>query len=298
MNRSATAAVSLSSKNAYVKTNGHLITKGVNSDTVSEHDKTVAVVTGFSENHFTESVDMIASIQRYSPTSPIIVYDLGISDSSRKTLQSFCHVKIRTFPFDKYPSHVRNLEACAWKPIIVQEVLQEFSKVLYGDASIRLMQEIGNLLQLLETASPIIGQSTAPSGPAGSYTHDGTLQYFNISRDKYKDVDMFAATYILIKRNPIIEETIIPQWVSCAMDVGCISPSGAKKWPCLTRLQENDHNAFIGCHRYDQSALSIVLFKTFGRSSYNKCIQDSIAPSIVKIARYKTMFNKVSVCQT
>ena len=157
---------------------------------------------------------------------------------------------------------------------------------------------MGNLLQLLDTVSPIIGQSTAPSGPAGSYTHDGTLRYFNISRDQYQDVDMFAATYFLIKRIPIIEKTVIHQWVLCAMDVGCISPPGSKKWPCLTKLQENDHNAFIGCHRYDQSALSIALFKTFGRSRYSKCIHDSIAPSTVKIARYKTAFNKVIVCQT
>ena len=75
-----------SSRSEDVRLNGHLVGKGVHSATVSASDETVAVVTGFSENHFTESVDMIASIQRYSPTSPIIVYDLGISGSSLKTV--------------------------------------------------------------------------------------------------------------------------------------------------------------------------------------------------------------------
>ena len=106
---------------------------------------------------------------------------------------------------------------------------------------------------------------------------------------------MFAATYFVMKQTPVVD-TIVQQWVLCAMDPGCISPLGAHKWPCLTNLQEMDHNAFIGCHRYDQSALSIILFKVLGRSGYNGCIQESSAHTTVAIHRYKTNYNMVHVC--
>ena len=44
------------------------------------------IVTAFSENHFTEALDLIGSIQEHMPNKRIIVYDLGLGLASRNVV--------------------------------------------------------------------------------------------------------------------------------------------------------------------------------------------------------------------
>ena len=215
----------------------------------------------------------------------------------RLQLNLFCNVQVRSFDFSAWPSHVKNVGDCAWKPIAVGEVLREFSLIFYADASVRLFGDFRpTLYPLLDDVVPVVGESTAPSGPAGSYTHDGTLAYFHVNRVDFEDVEMFAATYFVAKRTKEVMSNIIEPWVDCALHSDCISPVGAHKWPCRAEMQKTNRNAFIGCHRYDQSALTILLFKAFGRERYAHCLQDSRIRSLVKINRYKTTFYRVQEC--
>ena len=67
-----------------------------------EHFK---VVSAISSSHFEEARDMIASAQRFLPTTRIVVYDLGLKENERKELESFCNVEVRKFVFKQYPPH-------------------------------------------------------------------------------------------------------------------------------------------------------------------------------------------------
>ena len=53
-------------------------------------------------------------------------------------------------------------------------------------------------------------------------------------------------------------------WVDCAEHVECISPKGAKRGPCNWKLKPD--YLYVGCHRYDQSALNVLLMREFGPS--------------------------------
>ena len=79
-------------------------------------------VSAISDNHFEEATDFIASVQTYMPNTPIIVYNLGLNEKNKKTLSSYCNVKVRDLNFSKYPKHVQNLQTYAWKPIIIKEM--------------------------------------------------------------------------------------------------------------------------------------------------------------------------------
>ena len=72
------------------------------------------IVSAISDNHFEEATDFIASAQAYMPKSPIIVYNLGLSEKNKKILSSYCDVKVRDFNFSMYPKHVQNLQTYAW----------------------------------------------------------------------------------------------------------------------------------------------------------------------------------------
>ena len=73
----------------------------------------LVVLTAFSDNHFEEAKDMIASMQTCLPDKKIIVYDLGLSSKSKREVRKYCNVELRSFPFKHYRQlHMKNLDVC------------------------------------------------------------------------------------------------------------------------------------------------------------------------------------------
>ncbi len=63
----------------------------------------------------------------------------------------------------------------------------------------------------------------------------------------------------------------------------CIAPQGARLGPCNFNIKPE--TAYAGCHRYDQSALNVILIREFGSSPVLKVQEKN---SIVRIARKHT----------
>src|SRR5439155_4464880 len=69
---------------------------------------------------------LLQSVERHGTSSDhaFVVVDLGLTDADRHRLESrFPWCGVRSFPFDRYPAHVRQLFACAWKPIVLDELV-------------------------------------------------------------------------------------------------------------------------------------------------------------------------------
>lgn len=98
----------------------------------------IVVVSACDAAYASRELNMIASVQYWSPQSKIIIYDLGMNEKQREAIAGACNVQLRTFPFDRYPLHVRVLKKYAWKPIIIREVVQEFGWCLWLDSSMEL----------------------------------------------------------------------------------------------------------------------------------------------------------------
>jgi len=107
--------------------------------------------TALSRSHYNEAQDMIASVQHHLPNTRLIVYDLGLTETQKNTLSSYCGVELRLFKFKKYPPHVRTIHYYSWKPLIAKELSEEFEVFLYGDSSIRVMASpVQYILPLLQ----------------------------------------------------------------------------------------------------------------------------------------------------
>ena len=96
----------------------------------------LVVMTGISSNHFEESRDMIASVQKFLPNTKLIVYDLGLNDVERKNVSTYCNVELRTFHFELYSPYVKELFKYAWKPIIYRDVAEDYEVILYMDSTL------------------------------------------------------------------------------------------------------------------------------------------------------------------
>ncbi len=76
-------------------------------------------VTGSSEGHLATQRRAITTLQQMFPDQPMVFYDLGLTEKSATVMKTYCNVKYRKFPFERYPTYVRSLKQYRWKPLII-----------------------------------------------------------------------------------------------------------------------------------------------------------------------------------
>ena len=255
-----------------------LTTPSKSSLTVEYLQERLVYVTAISDSHFKEALLMFGSVEHCLPNTTLIVYDLGLSDKNRQYLMKNHHVELRLFPFNNYSHlpHVKNLFSYAWKPIMVQMLVQEYNVILYLDSSIRMKScDIKpSLSQLLKfpffDLAPYISHFI-------EFAHEGMLKYLQYPKHRrdvaHINVNLRAGCWIMWV-NDIIRKKLIKPWLDCALHKECIAPEGA---PC--RMTSIHDGRYIGCHRYDQSALNVIIAREFGMNAGYKAINLSISDS-------------------
>ena len=256
----------------------------------------LVVLTAFSNNHFEEARDMIASVQTCLPNKKIIVYDLGLNRIQRNQTLKYCNVELRPFPFNDYQQpHVRKLDTYAWKPIITKLVSLEYDVIMYGDASLRMKScNIRKALAYL-FKFPFLGMNPLFHSTI-EFTHDGMMEYLHYpkARKDIAHVQTLEASFYLMWAHSIMREKLIEPWLDCALHQECIAPMGSKLWPCNFTTFHDGH--YIGCHRYDQSALNLILTREFGVDSILKGANRAITSPVWKVTKRITHDYSISYC--
>ena len=218
------------------------------------------VVGAISDNHVTEMLDMPSSIAANMPERGILIYNLGLNAASHNTLNSLCNVTVRGFRKDVHPELVAALVGMRWKPFILHSVMQEFGGVLYADASIRFKQSI-NSLSLFSKSTGFIGFSPEGVNPVSAFTHDVTMNSLDVARaDTAKQMLTIGGIQVWVDRYEL-RNTLMRQWLGCALSSTCMHPPGAVVYGCQFGIRWT--GKFIGCHRFDQAAISVILWKMF-----------------------------------
>lgn len=245
-------------------------------------------ITGSSSNHFKESKDLIASIQKVFPHKKIYYYDLGLNNGQIKQMESWCNVVYRNFNLKPYPGHVQNLHSYAFKPLIIYEAIQEFDAILWVDASGRLSPKMNhyNWTSVYEKARQTNGivQFDRTGRDIFQCTTWGMYRYIPTDEEKLKKYEMIGATVVLLYRTEIVFHKIIHWWRLCALTKLCIQPKGHRR-SCGTSVRPG----VSICHRYDQSALDILVANML---NYNETTLPKGKP-IIEVHRYPTNFYKL-----
>ena len=231
----------------------------------------LAVVTAISSNHFREVQDMIHSAQKNAPNTKIFVYDLGLKEHERKHLSEYCHVEVRSFPFDKYPPHFRALSRTeAWKPVIINEIAKEYDVVLYGDASLRILKPVKDELLPYLMEFPFIAGPTVTSIPVIAVTPPEMYNYLRLNLTRMQALKAFPghiqSTMMCIWTTKMMKDKFLKYWIDCAMHEECMSPKGYKRYTAchLNQIhQPNYRGEFVGCMRC-QSIVNFLLYREFG----------------------------------
>ena len=262
-------------------------TESNDSYTVDDLFEQLVCLTAISDNHFRESQDHFKSIRRCLPGKRFIVYDLGLNSRNREQLLSdYTNVELRPFPFNDYSHlpHVSDLHSYAWKPIIIDRVSKEYDVIMYGDASLRMIScdmtaAFEHLLKF-----PILN-CHPKSYRAIEFTHDGMIEYLHYpkARIDIAGITTLEASGWLMWTNSFLKRKLIEPWLDCALHQECIAPKGAKLRPC--RFTNNHDGHYVGCHRYDQSAINLIMAQRFGLNYQSKCADTAISSKLWVILR-------------
>ena len=97
------------------------------------------------------------------------------------------------------------------------------------------------------------------------------MQHSRIGRCAVSTRDLMNNTHARLVR------VLFRHWhfcsVDCALHEECIAPKGAQLYHCSPNTpQEVD---YCGCHRFDQSALNIILTQEFGKEVYKTVFENN-----------------------
>ena len=244
------------------------------------------IVTALSDNHVSESTDMFSTVRSCFPEKKILVYDLGLNQANRRKLTQKGNIEIRPFPFKEYSNvtYLKNLYCYGWKPIIAYKVSLEYNVILYGDSSLRMIScnitpALEHLLKFpIFSGHPMIHKAI-------EFTHDGMIKYlkFPKTRTEMADVESYAGGLWLLLVNSESRKKIIEPWLNCALHKECMAPVGSQRKPCNFTDTHDGH--YVGCHRYDQSALNLILAREYGLDYFSRGANDSISSMLFIIKR-------------
>ena len=91
------------------------------------------------------------------------------------------------------------------------------------------------------------------------FTNPAVFDYLKESRCSYVKSSMIATSVMVFYRTNTTWLDVMKQWLKCALIVGCIAQPNSRFSGCLEGRSPKE----TGCHRYDQSALSIIVERMY-----------------------------------
>ena len=222
------------------------------------YQNNIVFVTAAEKNYFKQLDSLLESYYK-NLNNKLIVYDIGLENGQVNYLKDkYENLIIRIFRFNNYPKFIGEyfddkLGNYAWKPIIVNELIQECkSKVVWLDAGNLITKKIVFLKIALSAMGIIVPTS---SNTIRDWTHPKTIEYIGIN-NKYLDSNNYASGLIGFDYKSKKANKIADLWSNFSQIQECISP--------LDSSREN--------HRQDQAVLTLLLYKYFFTNKFKKFI--------------------------
>ncbi|CAF1177433.1 unnamed protein product [Rotaria sordida] len=234
------------------------------------------------------------TVNQYFYNYSVAIYDLGFDQNQLNMIKRNCErCIIIPFPFAEIESvapHIRSLPNFAWKPIVVQDAVQRFGTIIYGDTSVRYLTSnfdriiIDNLIRGFSCRE-------LPGHYLSCFTLSGTFSWFNETSFTFDDIYIAEAGFVAVTDN-FLSRLVLKTWVTCALDSNCISPSSS-------RTECKRMSGITGTHRFDQSAMVATLSFYFFQSSrqYDKTdpapydMFSSIQQKVAEVRRFEGEHN-------
>lgn len=204
------------------------------------------IVTGADSSHFKSLINLLNSIQKFEPETPVSIWDLGFTDNEISLINSsYPSYSISKFDYSKYPNHF-NIKVkageYAWKPTIIFEEFKNADGIVLwldgGDVLTRKLFWIKKFITKTGFFSPY------SLGTIKQWTHPQMIQNFEL-KDGFLNKPNLNGAIVGFDSKSKEAFDLLKAWYECAQNVDCIAPQGSNR--------EN--------HRQDQAALTCLAYK-------------------------------------
>lgn len=208
----------------------------------------LVIVTGSDSSHFKSLYQLLKSLTLHEKNTKVLVFDLGITNKEREIIKDdFPNYELRKFDYSKHPSYFNikeNAGEYAWKPVIINSVLNEFkTSVCWLDGGNKVMKPLISIRKIIE----LYGfYSPFSKGIISDWTHPKSLECLGVLKEKkiLKQRNLNGAC-VCANYNNLEVRKLIKNWSDCAKSKNCIAPEGSSR--------EN--------HRQDQAILSTLIYR-------------------------------------
>lgn len=147
--------------------------------------------------------------------------------------------------------------------VFFQELLNDAGAIIMMD--VKYVFNTNEIRSILSKAEKEGLSSWTINQPTSALTHPRMFDYFETKQEKFFFHRMVQPIHIVLYNTHSIHYNVMFHWVKCALIPNCIAPIGAQNSGC--RFDKKPLYRYSGCHRYDTSALNVVLGLTFDFSS-------------------------------
>ena len=161
-----------------------------------------------------------------------------------------------------YPPHVKDLKLSAFRPLIIQSILDQTGSVVWMEidtvivgGSSGVEKARSAIYSCLKSSSKVY--SWTIEQPTSSMTHPKMFDYFQTRVQNFYFHRMIEPNVLIVYNTKKVHSELILPWIKCTLISDCISPIGAQSSGC--RFDKKPLFRYSGCHFYDTSALNVVL---------------------------------------
>ncbi|CAG5129940.1 unnamed protein product [Candidula unifasciata] len=224
------------------------------------------IVSAVSSSHFEEGQAMLYNIHKHLfphlRNFTFVYYNLGLSAEQRNILSKICRCHLIDFPFELFPEFVRFRKCYTWKPLIVSAHISRSNLLVWIDASVRFNSEFNKFTELLNRARSRGMQVFLNKQTIAHATLPSMFHFFGDEACVYVNSSVTVATVLVFHNNLVVRRAIVEPWAACAISRRCMCPRGVD----LFQIRISCHletGEYGTCHRFDQSAISIILAKMY-----------------------------------
>ena len=166
------------------------------------------IITAFF--HFSDREKaLIESKLRFFLNDLILIYDLDLSSSEQLKIKKLCNSSCVLKPFkgDKYPKHLINPKMKAYKPIIIQEVLNEYGALIWIEPpNVFISNKIDKFLNQSKTNGVL---TWSLKQPVSQITHPSMFKYFDSKAEDFYFVHTLDTTQLILYNSKQIHELLM-----------------------------------------------------------------------------------------
>lgn len=218
------------------------------------------IVTAATRNNLEDVEKLIESVQYFLPDKKLIIFHIDLHEEQVAKLESACNVETRIFWMWMFPAHVHNCSETSWRPVIIQLALAEFGSVMWINSNTRLVKgHFQSLLKESEEEDLVVLTSNKPYSTY-SVTHPDMYGYLPTNLEMLKKTSHLEIRLVIIHNTKRIQNKLLKWLILCSLEKSCLAPTGSRHKcdPPLTK------SVYANCHRYDESAMNILLKNYFG----------------------------------